>query len=102
MQRRSEESLRIYARLNDTTYATWLDSAADAAVDSIRTSNMPALAEAAAAEQQRRWLTASAAADATSVSPADTPQHTHDDLVAELYGAAPRLATLAEALDTEA
>ena len=57
------EALRLYARLNDTTYATWLDQAADVTIDSIRTLNVRPLAEAAAAREQVNWLRDAAAAD---------------------------------------
>ena len=80
---RSDESLRLYARLNDATYATWLDSAGDATIDSIRTSNVRTLAEAAIADEQRRWLRDAAVADERSFDPAATPRHTHDELVGE-------------------
>jgi hypothetical protein len=98
---RSDEALRIYARLNDTTYATWLDAAADATIDSIRTSNIAPLAEAAAAEQQRRWLreAAMASADSELFDPSKTPAHTHDDLFAELQSGGGALAAAAAAFD---
>ena len=77
---RSEDSLRVYARLNDTTYATWLDAAGTAAVSSVQSGNIAAhtggaeaseaAAEAAGAVQfgahvagtQTAWLTQAAAA----------------------------------------
>ena len=46
----SDEALRLYARLNDDTYATWVDAAGNAAIDSVRTSNVASLAAVAAIE----------------------------------------------------
>jgi hypothetical protein len=80
---RSDEALRLYARLNDTTYATWLDSAGDATINSIRSSNVRPLAEAAAANEQLRWLRDAAVADERNFDPTRVPQHTHDALIAE-------------------
>ena len=38
----SEQSLHIYARLNETTYSYWINSAMAANVDSIRTTSLAA------------------------------------------------------------
>ena len=96
---RSDEALRLYARLNDSTYATWLDEAADATIDSIRTSNVAPLAEAAAAQQHREWLRKAATASETHFDPSRVPAHTHDDIVGELHGAANGVAAAAAAYD---
>ena len=45
---RSDESLRIYARMNEAEQACWLDGAADAVVDSLRAHNVAAPSGAAA------------------------------------------------------
>ena len=37
---RSDEALRLYARLNDFEYSTWLDVAASSQIDTVRTSNV--------------------------------------------------------------
>ena len=96
---RSDEALRLYARLNDTTYATWLDQAADATIDSIRTSNVRPLAEAAAAREQANWLRDAATADERSFDPAATPRHTHDELVGEFETEADALSRSAAQAD---
>ena len=84
---------------NDDTYATWLDAAGNAAIDSVRTSNVAALAEAAAAEQQREWLRKAAVASATHFDPSKLPAHTHDDVVGDLHAAAHGIAASAAAYD---
>ena len=38
----SEESLHIYARMNETTYSYWLSRAMAARVDSVRTTSLAA------------------------------------------------------------
>jgi len=43
---RSDEALNIYARINDSKYAQWLELAAVATVSSVRTTTTTALAEA--------------------------------------------------------
>ena len=98
---RSDEALRLYARLNDSDYATWLDAAADATIDSIRTSNVVTLAEAAAAQEHREWLRKAAQAHERLFDPTATPQHTHDDAVAEMLGAANGLAAAAATYDAQ-
>jgi len=98
---RSDEALRLYARLNDSDYATWLDAAADATIDSIRTSNVVTLAEAAAANEHREWLRKAAQAHERLFDPTATPQHTHDDAVAEMLGAANGLAAAAATYDAQ-
>ena len=98
---RSDEALRLYARLNDADYATWLDAAADATVDSIRTSNVATLAEAAAAERQREWLRKTAVADERGFDPSATPAHTHDDIITDLQSAVGGLAASAALFDTQ-
>ena len=74
---RSDEALRLYARLNDATYGTWVDEAATAEIESIRSSNIAAVAEAQAAAEAREWLRKSAAAKVllglTSVRSSPTP-----------------------------
>ena len=92
---RSDEALRLYARLNDATYATWLDEAATADVNSIRSSNIPAAAEAQRAEEQREWLRRSAAASATHFDPARLPQISHDETVAEFQAGITAMQALA-------
>ena len=98
---RSDEALRLYARLNDDTYATWVDAAGNAAIDSVRTSNVRTLAEAAAAEQHREWLRKAAVASAAHFDPSKVPTHTHDAVVSELQGAAHGIAASAAAFDAQ-
>ena len=44
---RSPESLRVYARLNSSVYAAWVDSAGAQALDSVQAPNLPELAQTA-------------------------------------------------------
>ena len=97
---RSDEALRLYARLNDTAYATWLDEAADSVVDSIRTSNMPQLVERQGFAQQQQWMSQVAVADEKFFDPSQTPQHTLDDEVIELRSHASGLADAAAQYDS--
>ena len=92
---RSDEALRLYARLNDTAYGTWLDKAATADVASIRTSNIASAEEAQRAEEHRLWLRQAAAASADRFDPSKTPAHTLDDTVLEFQGAAAAMQALA-------
>ena len=82
---RSGESLRLYARINDFEYLTWVDAAGNARVDSIRSSNVGRLA--AADHEDQQWLRAAAVADVGTVSPDRLPELSHDDTVAGLVGA---------------
>ena len=43
---RSDDAIKIYARINDTVYASWLAKAAVAEVSSVRTTTTSSLAEA--------------------------------------------------------
>ena len=92
---RSDEALRLYARLNDTTYATWLDEAATADIASIRSSNIPLLAEAQRAEEQRTWLRRAATASADHFDPTRLPQHDFDSVVGEMQAGMPAMQALA-------
>ena len=74
-------------------------AAGNAAIDSVRTSNVASLAEAAAAEQHREWLRKAAVASAAHFDPSKVPTHTHDGVVAELQGAAHGIAATAAAYD---
>ena len=101
---RSDEALRLYARLNDTTYATWLDASGTAEIESIRASNIATVAESQRAQEQRDWLRRSAIAsdsdprfDATAL-----PRHSHDDEVADMQAAGNGLAAAAAAADAAA
>ena len=101
---RSDEALRLYARLNDTTYATWLDASGTAEIESIRASNIATVAESQRAQEQRDWLRRSAIAsdsdprfDATAL-----PRHSHDDEVADMQSAGNGLAAAAAAADVAA
>ena len=101
---RSDEALRIYARLNDFEYATWLDVASSATISSIRAANLPpAVGTAAerAAQQQREWLQKAAAVD---VEPADAARIPHTDcdaLVGALADGLGQLMRAAAAADAE-
>ena len=97
---RSDEALRLYARLNDTTYATWLDDAATADIESIRSSNIATAAEAQRAQEAREWLRRTAVASADIFDPARVPAHTHDESIAEMRDASSALQ--AEALASDA
>ena len=98
---RSEEALRLYARLNDTTYATRLDTAATADISSIRASNIAAVAEAEAAQEQREWLRKTAVASEHMFDPSKVPEHTHDEAILEFQRTAGPLAALAAQPDDD-
>ena len=96
---RSDEALRLYARLNDTSYATWLDEAATADISSIRSSNIARVEEAQRAQEQRDWLARSVLAREDQFRPADIPANSHDDIVAEFQSEGAVIAAAAAAAD---
>ena len=105
---RSDDALRIYARINDYKYSEWLDRAAVATVSSVRTTTqavvqrmeLAAAGPAACAEAgfQAHWQDAAAAADGdfAGLSP---PTHTADAAVAGFRADAAVLLAHAEKAD---
>ena len=101
---RSDEALRIYARLNDVEYATWLDVAATATISGTRAANLPPVvgtAAEAAAREQRDWLRAVVGADVEAVAPADRPVTDCDLIVGQLADGVRALTTAAANADAE-
>ena len=90
---RSDDALRIYARINDSKYAEWLTLAGSAEVSSIRTTTTDvvrrmeqaaATAAGGAAGFGDHWMEAAAASDATFDNMAGLPQHDADTFVRAL------------------
>ena len=108
---RSEEALRVYARLNDTAYATWLDAAGRARVTSVRTTNVAALARADGVEmraeaereatEQRQWLERAAAAHVEPGLMASIPSLSNDELMGAVQAAGGGLRDKAARLDAD-
>ena len=109
---RSDDALKIYARINDDKYAGWLESAACAPVSSVRTTT--ALADALRQAQpmalgdprhaafQMHWQRMAAAAPAGAEALAGTLPPTDDSArVAAIDGALGALLRRAEAVDAE-
>ena len=87
---RSDDALRIYARINDSKYAEWLTLAGAAEVSSVRTTTTDvvrrmetaaATAAGGAAGFGDHWMEAAAASDATFDRAATMPQHDADSFV---------------------
>ena len=100
---RSDDALKIYARINDAAYSEWLERAAVADVSSVRTSTLRhamagpgVVAGDSAAGFQAKWLQRAALADTSSVHPSAVPTHTADDTVLRLQGASSELLAAAE------
>jgi integrase len=87
---RSDDALRIYARINDSKYAEWLTLAGAAEVSSVRTTTTDvvrrmettaATAAGGAAGFGDHWMEAAAASDATFDRAMAAPQHDADSFV---------------------
>jgi hypothetical protein len=87
---RSDDALRIYARINDSKYAEWLTLAGAAEVSSVRTTTTDvvrrmettaATAAGGAAGFGDHWMEAAAASDATFDRTMAVPQHDADSFV---------------------
>jgi integrase len=106
---RSDDALRIYARINDYKYAEWLQRAAVAEVSSVRTTTqaMVQRMEIAAvgatrcreAGFQAHWMEAAAAADGDFADGPRPPRTDNDDVVAEMRGDMATLLATAERAD---
>ena len=109
---RSDDALRIYARINDYKYADWLKRAAGATISSVRTTTrmVAAMEETAAGATGQReagfqayWQAQAAAAhDALSDEErAQRPQIDADAQAALLSGSVAEMAVAAERADAE-
>jgi len=110
---RSDDALRIYARINDVDYADWLGKAAAARVSSVRTTSLhasvaeavsdvavPRGLDAAGRERafQAHWQRAAAGAhDSATAGAGSVPVHTADATAASFGGGAGISAMLAQA-----
>ena len=84
---RSDDALRIYARINDYKYADWLDKAAGSSISSIRTATA-AIAAAEGSDMLGTDMRASGSAAGPAVSPeAGHQSHWHARAAAILDGA---------------
>ena len=81
---RSDEALRIYARMNDEEYATWVDVAGTANISSIRAANLPPLLSPEQEREQRDLLAWAGEADVTTVPVARRPVVDLDDVMANV------------------
>jgi hypothetical protein len=101
---RTDEALRIYARLNDFEYGTWLDVAASASISSVRSANLPPVTGSAAelaAREQAAWLAEAAGADTRGVAPGDRPIVDCDDVIGAMADGVRMLERLAINADSE-
>eukprot|EP00966_Prymnesium_polylepis_P201754 4674800-Prymnesium_polylepis.1 len=106
---RSDDALRIYARINDFKYAEWLARAAVAEVSSVRTTTQAmvqrmeaaAAGPAASAEAgfQAHWMEAAAAAASDYSGQPAPPRTDADDIVAAYRADAATLLAFAERAD---
>ena len=105
---RSDDALRIYARINDSKYAEWLTLAGSAEVSSIRTTTTDvvrrmeraaATAAGGAAGFSDHWMEAAAATDATFDDAAGMPQLDADTFVRALRDDASTMLTHAVSHD---
>ena len=99
---RSDEALKIYARMNDFEYATWLDSAGDANISSIRAANLPPLISPEQAEETREWLGSVLGADVHAVPVARRPVADTDGVMGDLGAGMRTLMTAAATADDAA
>jgi hypothetical protein len=81
---RSDEALKIYARMNDAEYGTWLDVASAADISSIRTANLPALYSPEQATATALLLEGAVTADVHAVSVARRPVVDADGLMGDI------------------
>lgn len=108
---RSDDALRIYARINDYRYADWLDAAASARVSSVRTTTrvVQEMEDAAtgptgsreAGFQQHWQAMAGAAADTLAARAATRPVTDRDDVVMAMQEGMAGLLVSAAAADAE-
>ena len=100
---RSDEALKIYARINDSQYTAWLAKAAHAEVTSVRSHT--ALREAMTAAQlgpdatagfQCEWLRRAAGAHVTRDLVERAPTHTADEAVEQITGDLAGMTRIAE------
>ena len=91
---RSEEALRIYARINSETYADHLAEASQANISSIRTTSLAACMQQASmvggpleAQFNDAWLQAAARQQFEASVAADLPVHTEDDIISQIRDA---------------
>ena len=105
---RSEEALKLYARINDEVYAENLARASQAKVSSIRTSSIAdIMQQRGLVEGQHHatfydsWITNAARSTVTPDLASQTPRHTADDMVRDLLAAGGKLAALAEEDDAD-
>ena len=99
---RSNEALRIYARMNDAEYATWVDVAADADISSIRAANLPPLLSPEQANEQRSWLASALDADISSVPVQRRPVVDADDVMGDVCAGMRSMMAVAAASDAAA
>ena len=99
---RSDEALKIYARINDSDYADLLAKASQVHVSSIRTTTLreEMLRQGLVDGQQHAafygaWLQQAARSSVTADLASQIPVHSSDDLVRDLVGANRQLAALA-------
>ena len=99
---RSDEALKIYARINDVEYADQLAKASQANISSVRTTTLreEMLRQGLVEGQQHAafygaWLQQAARSNVTTALAQQIPVHSSDDLVRDLVGANSRLAALA-------
>eukprot|EP00966_Prymnesium_polylepis_P095500 2212093-Prymnesium_polylepis.1 len=98
---RSDEALKIYARINDVEYADQLAKASQATVSGVRTTTLreEMLRQGLVDGQQHAalygaWLQQAARTNVATALAGQIPVHSSDDLVRNLVGANRQLAAL--------
>ena len=103
---RSDEALKIYARINDYKYADWLTKASQAKVSNIRTTTLAEnMKERGLVEGSNHaafydsWLRLAAKATVTDTSAERIPLHESADVVLRLHRSQKELLLMAEQED---
>ena len=106
---RSEEALKIYARMNDNDYANHLSNAALAKVSSVRTTTLAdEIARQGLSPDEAHtafhgaWLALAARSTINPDMSSQCPVHTSDDLVSSLNDNLQNLRVMADKEDHEA
>ena len=81
---RSDEALRVYARMNDAEYATWLDVADSASISSIRAANLPPLLSPEQERERRELLDMALTGDVDGVPAGRRPAVDLDNVMGDI------------------
>ena len=105
---RSDEALKIYARINDNDYADNIAAASTANVSSIRTTTISEIMQRVGLVDGQQhaaffdaWTRSAAAADVATVNVTACPIHCEDDLFMQIQASSKELAIMAAGEDEE-